>query len=107
MIEVLILNLKSGSRNKFHEVYVTESLPLLQKWKINVVAHGPSLHDENTYFVIRSFKNLEDRQTSEDAFYESNDWKMGPRTAILSFIETSAALVISKETLKDWTDKIK
>ncbi len=106
-IKILILNLKPGSRDKFHDVYVTQSLPLLRKWEINVGAHGASLHDENTYFVIRSFKNLGYRQKSEDAFYGSDDWKNGPRTAILSFIESLATLVIPTETLKDWMDLIK
>ncbi len=105
-IEILILNLKPGTRSKFHEVYVTQSLPLLKKWKINVIAHGASTHDENNYFVIRSFQSLEHRQKSEDAFYGSDDWITGPRTAILSFIESSATLVVPATTLKDWTEKI-
>ncbi|HUZ58614.1 MAG TPA: hypothetical protein VMU83_07520 [Hanamia sp.] len=106
-IEILILNLKPGIRDKFHQVYVAQSLPLLRKWEINVIAHGPSTHDENTYFVIRSFKSLEDRQTSEDAFYDSNEWKTGPRTAILSFIESSATLVVPIKAIKSWTGMIK
>ncbi len=107
MIEILILNLKPGTRDKFQQVYITESLPLLKKWKIEVVTHGPSLHYENTYYVIRSFKSLEDRQTSEDAFYGSKDWKNGPGTAILALIESSATIVISAETLKSWAGMIK
>ena len=106
-IEIFILNLKPGTRESFQEVYVNQSLPLLRKWKINVVAHGASKHDENTYFVIRSFKSLEDRQKSEDAFYGSDDWKKGPRTAILSFIESSATLVVPIKTIKSWTENIK
>ena len=75
MIEILILNLKEGTREEFHKVYVTQSLPLLRKWKINVLAYGKSLHNGNTYYVIRLFKSLEDRQKSEDAFYGSEEWK--------------------------------
>ena len=106
-IEIFILNLKPGTRESFQEVYVNQSLPLLRKWKINVIAHGASKHDENTYFVIRSFTSLEDRQKSEDAFYGSDDWKKGPRTAILSFIESSATLVVPIKTIKSWTENIK
>jgi hypothetical protein len=103
MIEILTLNLKPGIRDKFHQLYITLSLPLLKKWKIEVVAHGPSLHDENSYFVIRSFKSLEDRQKSEDAFYSSDDWQKGPRTTILALIENYATIVISAETFKGWS----
>ena len=106
VIEILTLSLKPGTRDKFHQLYITESLPLLKKWKIEVVAHGPSLHDENSYYVIRSFRSLEDRQKDEDAFYSSDDWQKGPRTAILALIEHDAYTVISPEILKGWLDLI-
>ena len=102
MIEILTLNLKPGIRDKFHQLYITLSLPLLKKWKIEVVAHGPSLHDENSYYVIRAFKSLEDRQKTEDAFYSSDDWQKGPRTTILGLIENYATIVISAEEFKGW-----
>ena len=102
MIEILTLNLKPGIRDKFHQLYLAESLPLQKKWKIEVVAYGPSRHDENSYYVIRSFKSLEDRQKTEDAFYNSDDWRKGPRTAMLDLIENYATIVISAETFKEW-----
>ncbi len=80
MIEILTLNLKPGTRDKFHQLYQTESLPLQKKWNIELIAFGPSLHDENSYYVFRSFKSLEDRQKSLDDFYSSDDWQKGPRT---------------------------
>ena len=107
MIEILILNLKEGTREEFHHVYVTQSLPLLKKWNINVVAHGRSLHDENTYYVIRLFQSLEDRQIMEDTFYGSEDWKNGPREAIVSRIESSATMVVASKSIQKWTDLIK
>ena len=102
MIEIFTLNLKPGTRDKFHQLFENESLPLQKKWQINVVAHGPSLHDENSYYVIRAFKTLEDRQKTEDAFYGSDDWQKGPRTAIFDLIENYATIVISAETFKGW-----
>jgi NIPSNAP len=99
MIEILTLNLKAGARDEFHQLYIRESLPIQKKWNIEVLAYGPSLHDENSYYVFRSFKSLEDRQESEDAFYNSDDWQKGPRTAILALIENIATVVISQEIL--------
>jgi hypothetical protein len=104
VLEILTLSLKPSTRDKFHQLYITESLPLLKKWKIEVVAHGPSRHDENTYYVIRSFKSLEDRQKAEDAFCSSDDWRTGPRSAILALLEHDAYVVIPTETLKEWSD---
>jgi hypothetical protein len=62
MIQVLTLNLRPGTREAFHQLYITASLPIQKKWNIEVLAHGPSLHDENSYYVVRVFKSLEDMQ---------------------------------------------
>src|SRR6266496_187903 len=100
VFEILTLDIKPGRRDEFHNVYVTQSVPLLKKWNFNLVAYGPSLHDANSYYVIRRFKNLEDREKSEDAFYSSDDWKSGPRDAIMGLVEHFAYAVVSTETLK-------
>jgi len=94
IVEFRALNIKPGSRAEFHRVYVERSLPLLRKWKFDVVSYGPSPHDETSYYVIRSFKDLAERQASEDAFYGSDDWRKGPREALLSLIESYADVVL-------------
>jgi len=43
------LNLKPGTREEFHRLYVEEALPRLQRWNFDLMAYGPSLHDENSY----------------------------------------------------------
>jgi hypothetical protein len=98
VFEILTLDIKPGKRDEFHNVYVTQSVPLLKKWNFNLVAYGPSLHDANSYYVIRRFKNLEDREKSEDAFYGSDDWKSGPRNAIMGLVDHFAYAVVSTET---------
>ena len=45
-IEIRTLALKPGTREAFQRLFVDEALPLLQEWNFDVVAHGPSLHDE-------------------------------------------------------------
>jgi len=100
VVEILTLDIKPGRRDEFHELYISKSLPLLRKWNFDVVAYGPSLHDANSYYVIRSFKSLDDRQSSEDAFYGSDDWKRGPRSAILALVDHFAYAVVCEETLK-------
>jgi NIPSNAP len=100
VIEILTLDIKPGRRDEFHKVYETQSLPLLKKWNFDVVAYGPSLHDANSYYVIRRFKNLEDREKSEDAFYSSDDWKQGPQEAILALVDHFAYAIVSVDTWK-------
>jgi hypothetical protein len=100
VFEILTLDIKPGRRAEFDKVYETQSVPLLKKWNFDLVAYGPSLHDANSYYVIRRFKSLEDREKSEDAFYSSSDWKSGPRNAIIELVDHFAYAVVSAETLK-------
>jgi hypothetical protein len=51
------------------------------------VAYGASPHDEDAYYLIRSYPSLEERHASEDAFYGSDEWRQGPREAILACID--------------------
>ena len=94
VVEFRGLILKPGSRAEFHRLYVERSLPLLRQWKFDIVSFGPSPHDETSYYVIRAFKDLAERQASEDAFYGSDDWKKGPREALLPLIESYADVVL-------------
>jgi hypothetical protein len=101
-IEIRTLNLKPGTREEFLRLYMEEALPRLQRWSFDVVAHGPSLHDENTYYVIRRYDSLAQRQDMEDAYYASDDWRHGPRETMLAFIEsyTDAVLEVNEVTIQ-------
>ena len=93
-VEIRSLNLEPGRREEFHRLYIEEALPLLIRWNFDVVAYGPSLHDENSYFVIRRFDSLTRREQAEDAYYASDDWRQGPRERILGLIESYTDIVL-------------
>ena len=93
LIEIRTLNLKPGTRDGFHRLYIEEALPLLKRWNFDVVIHGPSLHDENTYYVIRRYDSLAQRDEMEDTYYASDDWRKGPRERILALIESYTDIV--------------
>src|SRR5262249_8300794 len=102
IIEIRSYNLKPGTRDAYHQVVLDQALPMLRRWKMDVVAFGMSPHDENTYFLIRAFDDLDDMNRQEDAFYGSYTWRQGPREAILSMIEnyTSIVLHVDEATLE-------
>ena len=93
-IEIRSLNLKPGRRDEFHRLYLEQALPLLKRWNFDVVTHGPSLHDEDTYYVIRRFDSLAQREEMEDAYYASDDWRQGPRERILALMENYMDIVL-------------
>ena len=94
VLEIRSYNLEPGTRDRFHELFVTEALPMLERWEVDVVSYGPSLHDADSYYLMRSFPSVEERQVSEDAFYGSDEWRQGPREAILACIESYTTIVI-------------
>jgi ketosteroid isomerase-like protein len=102
VVEIRVYTLKPGVRERFHRQFVRESLPMLQRWKVDVVAYGPSLHDEDSYYLVRSFPSLTERTRSEEAFYGSSEWKNGPREEVLAAIESysTAVVTMDEEALK-------
>ena len=97
VLEIRSYNLKPGTRERFHQRFIQESLPLLRQFKIDVVAYGPSLHDADSYFLMRSYASLEDRERSEDEFYGSDAWKKGPREAVMADIDSYVTIVLQKD----------
>jgi ketosteroid isomerase-like protein len=94
VIEIRVYTLKPRVRDSFHELFVRESLPMLERHGVDVVAYGPSVDDDVSYFLVRSFASLDDRTRSEDRFYNSKEWREGPRDAVLAAIETYSTIVV-------------
>jgi ketosteroid isomerase-like protein len=94
VVEIRSYNLKPGTRDRFHRRFLDEALPMLKRWKIDVVGYGPSLHDADSYFLARSFPSLEERERTEEAFYGSEEWRQGPREAVLADIASYTTVVV-------------
>ena len=48
-VEFRAYSLKPGTRDEFHRLVVEESMPLLDRHAMDVVAFGSSQHDEDSY----------------------------------------------------------
>ncbi len=94
IVEIRSYNLKPGTREGFHQRFLAEALPMLKRFKVDVVSYGPSLHDADSYYLMRSFPGIEERERSEDAFYGSEEWRQGPREAVLADIESYTTVVV-------------
>ena len=96
-IEIRTLTLRPDTRDEFQRLYIEEALPHLKRWNFDVVAHSPSLHDANTYYVIRRYESLAQRDQMEDTYYGSDDWRNGPREAMLALIESYVDAVFEED----------
>ena len=98
LLEIRSYNLKAGSLDEFHRLVVEQSVPMLHRWGVDLVAYGPSPHDPDSYFLMRAYADDAERQASQDAFYSSDEWRNGPRQAILDCIESDATVSLELDT---------
>ena len=102
-IEIRSYTLKPNTRDEFHLLFLEAAMPLLQRFHVDVVAYGPSLHDEVSYYLMRRFDSLAQREQSEESFYGSDEWRKGPREAVLACIENynEVVLVLDESTVNE------
>jgi hypothetical protein len=100
-VEIRSYALRPGTRTGFDRLMREQALPMLQRWDVDVVACGPSPHDEDSYYLIRAYAGLAEREASQDAFYGSDEWRNGPRESILALIDhfTSVVLMLDEAAL--------
>lgn len=94
LVEIRSYKLKQNSIEAFHKLVSEQSVPMLIEWGTDVVAFGPSLQEEDAYYLIRSYDDLTDLQQRQDDFYGSEEWRTGPREEIVEKIEISLNTVV-------------
>ena len=72
----------------FNKIFIEQSLPMMERWKINVVDYGFSLIDKESFYLIRNYESIEQRKVSQDAFYGSEEWISGPEKELMNSIDT-------------------
>jgi hypothetical protein len=95
VVEIRAYNLKPSVREEFARLFREQAEPMLERWGVDVIGFGESLHDPNCFYLMRCYRDLEDRETSQNAFYGSAEWRQGPRGAILNCLEGYADTVIA------------
>ena len=89
IVEILSYKLKNGFGEEFYRVMREDSLPLHKQFKIDVVYHGPSLNDQDNYLLIRCYDSENQMNELLENFYQSHEWKLGPREKIITAIDIS------------------
>jgi quinol monooxygenase YgiN len=88
LLEVRTYRLKPGTADAFHHAVRTKAVPMLKAKGMDVVAYGRSDHEEETYFLVRSYASREALETEQAEFYGSDEWKSGPRSELVDKIQT-------------------
>ncbi len=97
IIEIRSYNLKPDTRSEFDRIARTEVRTMLEQHGTDVVAARPCLADETTYYLIRAYASIAERDASQALFYGGRAWKDGPREAIVACIESYTTIVIEAD----------
>ncbi len=75
VLEIRLFTVKPGTREEFHRISEEGTIPLMRKHDIEVVAFGPSLNNEDGYYLIRAFDSEEHRITHSQVIYNVPEWE--------------------------------
>jgi hypothetical protein len=93
IVEIRTCRLKPGAKAPFHQLVLTQSVPMLQRFGTDVVSFGPSCAEEDGYFLIRAYASVDDLVQQQANFYGSAEWINGPRQGILDLIAEHVSVV--------------
>ena len=101
IVEIRTYLIKEYKLETFHKFIEENSIPMLKRWNVNVLGYGKSLNDDNSYFLIRKCKSLEEREESQNAFYSSDEWMNNYDKAIMKLIGKYTTFVLEADHLKN------
>lgn len=94
VLELRLYRLRPGTRERFHEIFVTGALPMLARFGVTVVDYGPSMLDDTGYFLVRAFPSAEARAEALERFYGSEEWLSTYDAEVMSMIEDYLTVVL-------------
>jgi hypothetical protein len=88
LLEIRTYRLKPNTLQLFHSVMHTKAVAMLRAKGMDVVSYGASDHEHESYFLIRAYADRQALENEQNAFYNSDDWRQGPRPELVEHIET-------------------
>ena len=74
LLEIRLFTLRPGVSDEFHRISRDGTIPLMRKCGITVIAYGPSLTDDSSYFLLRAFRSDQERTKLSESFYATQEW---------------------------------
>jgi len=96
-VEIRSYNLRPGTRDRFHRLVVEQSVPMLNRWDVDVVLFGPSPHDQGLVLSDARLHQPGGTPAQSGRFYASDEWRHGPRQALVDCIESDTSVVLEMD----------
>jgi hypothetical protein len=103
IIEMRTYKLKSGTRERFLEIFRTKSMPAHAEIGMKILGPFLSIEDADTFFFMRGFPDLASREPMKAQFYEGELWKNDLENVLMPMIEKyDVVLVEDPQGLIHW-----
>jgi hypothetical protein len=99
VLDVRTYKLVLGGREEFDRIFREGALPMLRRAGISVVGYGPSIVDDDGYFLMRFFESSAEREEQLGSFYGSDEWRESYEDAVMALIENYHTIVIPLNAL--------
>ena len=96
LIELRAYTLRPGTRAQFQQRFEQQILPMLERFGIDVVRAGPSLHDEVSFHLVRRFPSLGEREAQLARFYGSEEWRTQHDAEVMAMIDSYSTCVVEE-----------
>lgn len=94
LVEFRLFRLHPGQREQFAARFAGHLLALHQRHGIEIVTWGLSLHDQDSFYIVRAHSSVEARQDALDAMFGSDEWLMNQEETVLGMIESYNTCVV-------------
>ena len=94
VVEFRLFRLHPGQRGRFAARFEGQLLALHQQHGIEVVTWGLSLHDPDSFYIVRAYPSVEARREALDAMFGSDEWLMNQEEEVLGMIESYNTSVV-------------
>jgi hypothetical protein len=106
LLEIRLFRVRPGARGEFDRISREGTIPMMRRLGINVLTYGPSLNDEDGYFLMRAFRSEEERVELSKSLYANAEWEASydaPVTAMIADYQT-AVMPTTDRIIKELTE---
>ena len=94
VVDIRTYRTVAGKRDELLRIMTDGSVPMLRRFGIDVVAFGPSVHDEEHSFLIRSFASVAERDEQLERFYGSDEWLTTCNEPVMALLDSYHVVVV-------------
>ena len=103
IVEMRTYKLKPGCRGRFLEIFRTKSAPAHAEIGMKILGPFLSIEDQDTFFFMRGFPDIQSREPMKAKFYEGALWKQELQNVLMPMIEKyDVVLVEDNKGLIQW-----